>query len=352
MLRRLPPVVFALALGMLSLPAGAQQATITVPDFINPDSEAVVEITYFTNCLRSHEVEVVPEKSLARVTAVEGCTCPASPAVETRFAAELGRLPARVHRVEFFVVHRDAVTPLPCGLPRLLAAANLAVSRSGFIRGLDVQPAAPRPGQPAAVRVQTVCGVAWAPPQITGPARERVIRIAPDTGGLPAHRLTPCGGLGIDQTLPLGNLPAGVYRVDLLRADGQVDTSTRFVVAPEPGEPLLLDVPGQEGRFRVRATWRDAQGLAGPGRPGSLTPQTGFFWFFDPDNVEALVKVIDGCALNDRYWVFLAGLTDVETHVAVEDIETGEVRTYTNLLRTPFAPVQDTGALIGCPTEK
>jgi hypothetical protein len=349
-LRRLPPVVLALALGLPVVPAGAQQAAIVFPDFINPGHDALAEVTYFTNCLRQHEVEVVPEKSLVRVTAVEGCTCPASPAIETRFTANLGRLPARVHRVELYVAHREDVSPLPCGLPRLLASANGAVSRSGFVRGLDVQPAAPRPGDAVAVRIQTFCGVAWAPPEVTGPPRERVIRIAPGNGPLPpAFRLTPCPGNGTDQTLPLGNLPAGVYRVELLRADGQVDTSTRFVVAPEPGEPLLLGLPGQEDRFRVRATWRDAQGLAGVARPGTLTPQTGFFWFFDPANVEALVKVIDGCTLNGRLWVFLAGLTDVETHVAVEDTETGEVRTYTNLLRTPFAPVQDVGALVGCP---
>jgi hypothetical protein len=341
-----PVLVLALAAA-----AEAQEATFSFPDLLSPSSEITVQVLYFTNCLRREEVEVVPDKHLVRVTAYEGCTCPPGPVFPAAFAAEVGRLPAGVYRLEFLVGHRDEASPLDCGPPRLRAVDEMVVSHSGMVWELGVVPAAPRPGEPAAVRVKTYCRTSWAAPEVTGPPRERVIRLIPDDGAL---RLTPCPS-GPEQILQLGALPAGVYRIDVLQPDGRADTSTRFAVAPPPGEAVTLGFPdAPPDRFRVRATWRDAAGLSGTAHPGRLTRQTGYFWFFDDANVEVVVKVIDGCALNSRLWVFLAGLTDVETHVTIEDTATGEVRTYTNPLRVPFAPVQDLNALTGCPdpTEK
>src|SRR5687767_2585609 len=43
----------------------------------------------------------------------------------------------------------------------------------------------------------------------------------------------------------------------------------------------------------------------------SLTKDTGYLWFFSPNNVEIVVKVVDGRAFNDSYWVFYGALTDV-----------------------------------------
>jgi ELWxxDGT repeat protein len=48
------------------------------------------------------------------------------------------------------------------------------------------------------------------------------------------------------------------------------------------------------GRFRVEARWRDFQGGTGRGTAVALTNETGYFWFFAPDNVEVVVKVLDG----------------------------------------------------------
>jgi hypothetical protein len=198
-----------------------------------------------------------------------------------------------------------------------------------------------------ALEIETICGTGWAPPELSGTPRERIIRVgkprASGSGARIAPRLTPCGS-DIFQTVPLGPLPAGVYRVELLKDDGEIDVVHRFVVAPEPGLPLLL----HDGRFRVRATWRDDQHGSGIAHPAALTGQTGYHWFFQPDNIETLIKVLDGCTVNGRYWVFLAGLTNVEAHFTVEDTLTGETWSHTNLLQTPFAPVQDTNALTGC----
>jgi Fibronectin type III domain len=106
------------------------------------------------------------------------------------------------------------------------------------------------------------------------------------------------------------------------------------------------------GRFAVEVFWWTKQGAAGPGRAaplaGAAGDETGLFWFFDPSNIELVVKVLDGCALNARTWFFAGGLTDVRVRTTVIDTATGWVRDYTNLAGAPFAPLQDTAAFANC----
>ena len=103
------------------------------------------------------------------------------------------------------------------------------------------------------------------------------------------------------------------------------------------------------GRFRVTASWRTPAGASGEARVEPLTEDSGYLWFFDASNVEAIVKVLDGCALNQRYWVFAAGLTNVEVELRVEDTASGVERVYDNAQGVPFRPIQDTGAFATCP---
>ncbi len=107
--------------------------------------------------------------------------------------------------------------------------------------------------------------------------------------------------------------------------------------------------PGAEGRFVVTAIWRTPSGETGFGMPSPLTADTGTFWFFDPANVEVVVKVLDACSFSGHHWVFAAGLTDVEVVLEVRDTVAGTTRTYVNTLGAPFAPIQDTRAFAGCP---
>ena len=99
-----------------------------------------------------------------------------------------------------------------------------------------------------------------------------------------------------------------------------------------------------DARFRVVAHWRTPNGATGIGTPVQLTGDTGTFWFFDKKNVEAVVKVLDGCAVNNRYWVFAGGLTNVFVRLDVTDTRSGATKSYTNPLGKPFAPIQDTAA--------
>jgi hypothetical protein len=62
-----------------------------------------------------------------------------------------------------------------------------------------------------------------------------------------------------------------------------------------------------------------------------------------------VVKVLNACAVNNRYWIFAGGLTNVEVHLIVTDTQTGIQKSYTNPLNTAFQPIQDTNALAVCP---
>jgi pimeloyl-ACP methyl ester carboxylesterase len=114
-----------------------------------------------------------------------------------------------------------------------------------------------------------------------------------------------------------------------------------------PG-PTRLCLAG--GRFEVTARWRDSQERSGPaGTVDARSADSGLFWFFRPANWELQVKVLDGCALNQRWWVFAAGTTDVEYTLTVRDLARGASVEYHHPLGTPAPAITDTGALATCP---
>jgi hypothetical protein len=98
-----------------------------------------------------------------------------------------------------------------------------------------------------------------------------------------------------------------------------------------------------DGAFRVTAEWRSANG-GGTARAEPLREDTGAFWFFDPDNLELMVKVLDGCAENGHRWVFAGGSTDLEVSISVEEVESGLETSYRSPLGEPFRAVRDTQA--------
>jgi hypothetical protein len=105
------------------------------------------------------------------------------------------------------------------------------------------------------------------------------------------------------------------------------------------------------GRFQITAHYHTAQGggSAGAGQAIGLqsvgVAQGGLFWFFAADNPEMLVKVLDACSLNDKFWLFYAAGTNVAFTLTVTDTTTGKVVTYHNDDGTAAPPVQDTSAL-------
>lgn len=90
--------------------------------------------------------------------------------------------------------------------------------------------------------------------------------------------------------------------------------------------PLRL----QEDRFELQVHWQTPDGAAGTAGTRKLASDTGAFWFFDPENLEVLAKVLDGRAVNGRFWLFFTGLSDVKYDLVVTDTTTGESRTFSN----------------------
>lgn len=145
-----------------------------------------------------------------------------------------------------------------------------------------------------------------------------------------------------------------VFRVQARNANGSSTYSNEATAA-------TLDTPGpcvadsetlclNSGRFKVQVGWRVGAGL-GVGSVANNAADSGIFWFFDANNWEMLVKVLNGCGPggNNRYWVFFAATTDVEYTMAVTDTQTGVVKVYYNPPGHPSDAVTDTNAFATCP---
>ena len=105
-------------------------------------------------------------------------------------------------------------------------------------------------------------------------------------------------------------------------------------------------------RFRVEVDWRNFENVSGPGTVVNLpvvADDSGLFWFFQDDNWEMLVKVLDACGVNGQFWVFSAATTTVEYTLTVTDTETGQFRRYFNELGTASPAVIDIEAFGTCP---
>jgi len=101
--------------------------------------------------------------------------------------------------------------------------------------------------------------------------------------------------------------------------------SAQAVCSPTPTALCL-----QGSRFQAEVTWTAPGFGSGPGRAVPLTGDTGYFWFFSNSNVELMVKVLDGRAVNRHFWVFFGGLSDVGYTLTVTDLQTGANEVFTN----------------------
>ena len=105
-----------------------------------------------------------------------------------------------------------------------------------------------------------------------------------------------------------------------------------------------------DNRFQVQVEWLNFSSQTGVGHvvDQPLSDNSGVFWFFTDGNWEMLVKVLDGCELNGRFWVFSAATTNVQYTLTVTDTQTGAQVVYTNPLGNAAAALTDTDALATC----
>ncbi len=148
----------------------------------------------------------------------------------------------------------------------------------------------------------------------------------------------PCGsGLGIDCDVTVGTPVA----VELGEEVAGIDFALRSTTCVNSATRLCLN----EGRFLLSVTWEDFDGIEGVGSTKDIgLDDSGLFTFFDPDNAEVLVKVLDGCSYNQNYWFFAAAATDVAYEILATDINTGNQRTYSNALGVRSPAFTDTTA--------
>ena len=107
---------------------------------------------------------------------------------------------------------------------------------------------------------------------------------------------------------------------------------------PEPPSPPsngpctpTTDVLHFDGGYRVRMCYTNASGSArGQAKAGVwASGESGLLWFFERENAEALVKVLNGCPINGHRWVFVAPVTDLGLSLRITG-PTGRTWNYTN----------------------
>jgi hypothetical protein len=180
-------------------------------------------------------------------------------------------------------------------------------------------------------------------------------------GGSSGSPVILAGGQVVGQlTGGCGPNPSDGCDYDNAEVDGAFSES--FDDPDQPLQPYLTGagcLPGPTtlclagGRFQVEMVWRssasspfaDAQAI------DFGSDNSGLFYFLNPNNAEVLLKVLNACTLNDRYWVFFAATTNVEFTITVTDTQSTGVppKTYFNPLGNPAAPIQDTSAFATCP---
>ncbi|HEX2251944.1 MAG TPA: hypothetical protein VHQ65_01590 [Thermoanaerobaculia bacterium] len=101
-----------------------------------------------------------------------------------------------------------------------------------------------------------------------------------------------------------------------------------------------------EDTFCALVEWKDFAGNLSVGRTVAFrSDRSGQFWFFDEENWEVQVKLVNGCAVNGHVWVFVAATTNVEFDLTVlEQRSPGNARTYHNPLGQTAQTVTDTTA--------
>ncbi len=146
---------------------------------------------------------------------------------------------------------------------------------------------------------------------------------------------------------------AGTYSYYCAMHESAMTGKVVVLPAPAVSGPCVADVHTLclgGARFSATAHWTKSDGTEGDGNAIPLTDDSGYFWFFDSTNIEAVTKVLNGCALDHAYWVFAAGLTNVKVHLTVTDTQTGAVYTRDNPQGAAFQPIQDTQAFpASCP---
>ena len=137
------------------------------------------------------------------------------------------------------------------------------------------------------------------------------------------------------------NLMAAEFLAPTLDALGREDLCDQIPDGPCVANSTTLCL--NQDRFRLISTWKNFFEQTGVGIAVPQTDDTGAFYWFDPQNIELAIKVLDGRIHNGHFWVYYGALSNVQFTLAIKDTETGECKEYFNPLET-FASVGDSTA--------
>ena len=148
----------------------------------------------------------------------------------------------------------------------------------------------------------------------------------------------------------------GFYEVTLWVSDGGRESTASRVFLVESSEPAGTCAANaetlclQHSRYAVVVDWWSGAGARGSGSVVHAgTNDSGLFRFFNRENWEILIKVLDGCAVNGHVWVYGASTTDLGYLIRVTDTVTGLVREYRNEPGQPASAITDADAFAdGC----
>jgi hypothetical protein len=108
-----------------------------------------------------------------------------------------------------------------------------------------------------------------------------------------------------------------------------------------------------QGRFAVTTKFRAATApgpVDGSAHVVVASANSGIFWFFTSDNWELMVKAINACGFNNRYWIYSAATTDRFYRMEVLDVRAGVQKIYFNYAGPPAPAVTDSvDAFATCP---
>ena len=78
--------------------------------------------------------------------------------------------------------------------------------------------------------------------------------------------------------------------------------------------PLTFD-----GNIKVSLCYETAMGEMGDASAAYQSDNSGLLYFFESNNAEVFVKVLNGCGINQHRWVYVAPLTDVAFNLNIND---------------------------------
>ena len=141
--------------------------------------------------------------------------------------------------------------------------------------------------------------------------------------------------------------PRGASENAVPRAAVDPSAAAAAAAVTEPASPICEpEGPGilLEDGHRIDMCFEMPNGEIRQARDWGLTRRsTALLYFFDRENAEVLVKVLDGCAVNGHRWVFAAPVTDLAFHLVVTD-PAGRRWTHSNEAGRTAPPGSDAAA--------